>query len=98
MSEFSDIECRIPHSSDSTLPNRQAHHPRPDIPPPNPTALTSVVVTGLEDDQIITINEIDEAMLVGDAPRPCSGRTVCELLRFPDAGKGLTQACIKNAY
>jgi len=56
------------------------------------------VVTGLEDYQIITINEIDEAMLVGDAPRPCSGRTVCELLRFPDAGKGLTQACINNAY
>jgi hypothetical protein len=26
------------------------------------------VVTGLEDYQIITINEIDEAMLVGDAP------------------------------
>ena len=68
MSEFSDIECRIPHSSDSTLPNRRAHHPRPDSPPPKSTALTSVVVTGLEDYQIITINEIDEAMLVGDAP------------------------------
>ena len=39
-----------------------------DSPPPKSTALTSVVVTGLEDYQIITINEIDEAMLVGDAP------------------------------
>jgi hypothetical protein len=48
-----------------------------------------VVVPGLQDPEVVPVDEVDEAVLLGDAARPGAGQGVSELLRFADAGEGV---------
>jgi hypothetical protein len=44
-----------------------------------------VVVTGLEDDDVITIDEIDESMLFVDSAGPAASQKMSQRLRLADS-------------
>jgi hypothetical protein len=50
----------------------------------------------LEDHDVVAIDEVDEAVLVGDAPRPRAGQRVLELLRFAYAGERIVQHVVNE--
>ena len=54
--------------------------------------LDSVVVPGLEDHQVVAVDEIHEPVLLRDAPRPRPGCPIPELFRFPDPAEGIAEA------
>ena len=56
-----------------------------------------VVVTGLEDDQIISVDEVDESMLFIDSPRPTALEHVTKLLGFTNAASRLAQRSLDQS-
>lgn len=46
---------------------------------------SAVVVAGLEDDEVVAIDEVNEAVLLGDSSRPGSLKDMLERLGLPDA-------------
>ena len=58
---------------------------------PDREMLDSVVVPGLEDHQIVSVDEIHEPMLLCDAPRPRPGCPIPELFGFPDPTEGIAE-------
>jgi len=53
--------------------------------------LPFVVVARLQDDKVVPVHEIDQPMLVVDAPRPATGEHMAECFRLANAGEGLAQ-------
>jgi len=49
-----------------------------------------VVVTGLEDDQVLAVDEAHKPVLRVDPPRPASGQHVTQRLRLADARRRIT--------
>ena len=47
---------------------------------------SDVMEAGLEDHQVVAVDEVDEPMFLGDPARPCPGQHVSQWLGFPDAG------------
>lgn len=46
------------------------------------------MVVRLEDDDLIALDEINQAVLPGDPPGPCPGNGVADCLGFPIPSKG----------
>ena len=63
---------------------------RPLLKTTRPPSL-SVVVANLENHQVITGNEVHEAMLVSDPSRPRTRGAVLELLGFTDTSEGIAK-------
>ncbi len=51
-----------------------------------------VVEACLQDHQVVAVDEVDEAVFLGDASRPGAGQCVSELLGSADAGEGSRRA------
>ena len=49
------------------------------------------MVAGLQDDKVVTVDEVNEAVLVGDASRPGAGEGVAQLFGFADTGERVAQ-------
>lgn len=49
---------------------------------------------GLQDDQVVPLDEVDEAMLVGEAARPSAGEGVFKLLGIADAAEGVAAGVV----
>jgi hypothetical protein len=60
-------------------------------------SITAEVVAGLEHDDVVTVDEIDQSMLVVDAPRPTSGEDVPQRLWFADPAEGVAQDLVEQA-
>ena len=53
-----------------------------------------VVESGLEDDQVVTVDEVDQAVFLGDAARPGPGEHVAKRLGFADPGDRVAQGVV----
>ncbi|GAB47568.1 hypothetical protein MOPEL_021_00030 [Mobilicoccus pelagius NBRC 104925] len=56
--------------------------------------LSAVVETGLEDDEVVAVDEVDEAVLLGDPTGPCPGQHVAQGLGLADAGGRVAQRVV----
>ena len=65
----------------SLVPDVSAAH-RDVFAPPTRRRSSFVVVPGLEDHKVCVEDLVDEAMLLGDAARPCAADAVLERFRF----------------
>ena len=63
----------------------------PSASAPEHIGYTSVVVARLDDDEAVPRDRVDEAMLVGDPPRPVAREVLTEWLRLADADSGLAK-------
>ena len=57
---------------------------------------SAVVVSRLDDDKIVGLDEVDEAVLLVDPSRPAALEHVAELLRFADTARRLAQRCLNK--
>ena len=53
--------------------------------------------TGLEDDEVVAIDEVDEAVLLGDPTRPRPGQHVPQRFGFADSGGRVAQRVVEEA-
>jgi putative hydrolase of the HAD superfamily len=60
-------------------------------------ALLRVVIAGLQDDQIVTVDQMDEAMFLVDPSRPRAGQQMLKWLRLPDPCKGRAKGVLDKS-
>lgn len=51
-----------------------------------------VVEAGLQDHQLVAVDDADEAVLLGDPSRPCAVEDVPELFGLADSGEGISRS------
>ncbi|MFZ4486627.1 MAG: hypothetical protein ACOYO9_08570, partial [Candidatus Nanopelagicales bacterium] len=51
--------------------------------------LASVVVAGLDDDEAVPVDRLDQPMLVGEPARPLAGQVLTQVLGLADADSGV---------
>ena len=49
------------------------------------------MIASLQHDEVVLLNEVDQAMFGVDSSRPAALQDVSQRLRFADAGEGITQ-------
>jgi hypothetical protein len=55
------------------------------------------VEADLQDHEVVAVDEVDEAVFLGDASRPGAGQGASELLGFADAGERVAAGVVDQA-
>src|SRR5262245_53570690 len=64
---------------------------------PGRPARSFVVESGLQNHEVIAVNEVDQPVLLADPPRPGTREHVAERFGFADPGRGVAQRVVDQA-
>jgi len=60
-------------------------------------ATSAIVITDLNDDDVVAVDQTDQAMLFVDPTRPCAGKRMAQLFRLPDSAIGVTGDVVEQS-